>query len=597
MSIQVWSKMQMVTVVKLSFLALIAAWAGLLLQPAYAAGVVGTGSAASCNETNLNTALSGGGTVTFNCGGPATILITSQKTITQNTVIQGGGIITITGGLATRLFEVDAPAALTLNDITLDSGFGTGTNAGGAIYNTGVLSLTNVTIQNSQTGPSLCGGAIFDDGAATISNSKFLKNTADYAGGAICTGNHVNAAIQVSGSTFDNNKATGTAPNTGKGGAIYMNVSGGTVNVTGSNFDGNTAQFGGAVYVEQGATATFGIQGTPGSILFSGNTVSQNGGAIWNQGTTNVYGGSFLSNKAAFNTAGYGGAVANYGALKLYDSTLVFSEGRFGAGLFAGDLGGGSIADVRRTLFNLGNANLGGGLYANAATVIVDISDSVFSKNTGAYGGGIARLNARVDVVNSSFTDNGSTNDGGNVWVTSAPNNQQDPSYVSMTSVTIAGGIVNPTFNHGGGYYNQGISVLKNVTIKDNPNGIYNTGLSQLNIYNTVLDNPGYLNCDGGTPLTLGGHNWSTDNSCAVETNNMPAQLGSRAINMDGVNQTFYYPPLAGSPLINAAAGCPTVDQLGATRPDACDIGAVEFNGILPHPTITSKLFLPLIRK
>lgn len=53
-------------------------------RPAHAGGVVGDGTPGSCTEAALNTALVGGGTVTFNCGGPKTILITSQKTIANS---------------------------------------------------------------------------------------------------------------------------------------------------------------------------------------------------------------------------------------------------------------------------------------------------------------------------------------------------------------------------------------------------------------------------------------------------------------------------------------------------------------------------------
>jgi len=54
---------------------------------ARAAGVVGTGTAASCTEAALDAALAGGGLVTFECGGPATIDITAGagKTITADT--------------------------------------------------------------------------------------------------------------------------------------------------------------------------------------------------------------------------------------------------------------------------------------------------------------------------------------------------------------------------------------------------------------------------------------------------------------------------------------------------------------------------------
>lgn len=122
-------------------------------------GVVGTGTPATCTQTALTTALFGGGLVTFNCGGPATILVTSPITITQNTVIEGGGQIKITGGLTTRLFDVTAlSASLTLNNIVLDSAnsAGGGGGDGGALKSVGTLVLNNVTVQFSQT-PG-CGG-------------------------------------------------------------------------------------------------------------------------------------------------------------------------------------------------------------------------------------------------------------------------------------------------------------------------------------------------------------------------------------------------------------------------------------------------------
>jgi hypothetical protein len=50
--------------------------------------------------------------------------------------------------------------------------------------------------------------------------------------------------------------------------------------------------------------------------------------------------------------------------------------------------------------------------------------------------------------------------------------------------------------------------------------------------------------------------------------------------------------PLAGSPLINAAAPpCSSRDRRNASRPDACNIGAVEYGGLV------SLVYLPLIVK
>jgi hypothetical protein len=46
--------------------------------PVQAAGVVGTGTPATCTESAFDTALTGGGSVTFNCGGLKTITVTKS---------------------------------------------------------------------------------------------------------------------------------------------------------------------------------------------------------------------------------------------------------------------------------------------------------------------------------------------------------------------------------------------------------------------------------------------------------------------------------------------------------------------------------------
>ncbi len=142
----------------------------------------------------------------------------------------------------------------------------------------------------------------------------------------------------------------------------------------------------------------------------------------------------------------------------------------------------------------------------------------------------------------------------------------------------------------GGGLYNDGEVDLGNVTIKDNTNGIFNFGNGEVTrIHNTVLQNSGSLNCDGdGTLPTSAGGNFSTDNSCGLtapsdrQGTGLDPLLGPLA--NDSASFTSYHLPQAGSPLINAAVSpCSPTDQRYALRPDACDIGAVEYGGLLPR--------------
>ena len=147
------------------------------------------------------------------------------------------------------------------------------------------------------------------------------------------------------------------------------------------------------------------------------------------------------------------------------------------------------------------------------------MTDSVFRNNTAVVsGGGVYRFKARLDISNSSFTDNQAQVSGGSAAACLADPGFRIPPSVNATSVTFSGNKAGSA--QGGGIYTSGSSILKNLTIKDNTNGLFNAGnVVSTRLGNSVLDNPGYLNCDGGgIPVASDGNNLSTDNSCAVET-------------------------------------------------------------------------------
>jgi predicted outer membrane repeat protein len=459
-------------------------------QAAFAAGVVGNGAPASCTEAALTTALFGGGPVTFNCGGPATILILTQKEITQDTTIDGGGVITITGGLATRLFLVNAGATLTLRNIVLDSGFSVGGD-GGAILNNGTLVLENSTIQFSKAGANHSGGAIYTTGPVTITKST-LKN----------------------------------------------------------NFAGS----GGAIYNENGVL-------TINEVNLTDNKAPKDMIAI-----------------------GYGGAIANLGKMTLTDSFFSQNEGRFGGALFVGGGAGNGQATLEHVYFSKNTAgSLGGALYTNVQTTTVTVDDSVFNNNTANNGGGVARFSAQLRITNSSLTNNTATGGGGGLYVATGPQ-PLIGGYVKLQSVTISSN--KATNNQGGGVYNfAGGLELYSTTIVSNTQGVYSAGGGNTRFRSSVLHNPGFLNCDGdGTPISDDARNFATDTSCPLPSSQTGAGLNPQLgpLTVDTFGHTFYHMPLADSPLLNGGFNCPDRDQRLATRPDACDIGAVEFGGLLP---------------
>jgi hypothetical protein len=234
-------------------------------NPVGAAAMVGTGTPGSCDDNALNAALAGGGLVTFNCGAAPYAIIVSEKTISADTQIDGGGLISLSGNDANRIFTVNSGITLTLNNITLINGnaaSGDGGAFGGAIHSDGgTLTITESTFESNNAGGGNTGGfggAIFiDNGTLTVSNSTFSNSN---TGGTGLTGfgsggfggaiNSEDSSVAISNSTFSSNNTGGTDSG-GFGGAIFSND--GTLTIThstlnGNNSDGGTSGFGGAIY-------------------------------------------------------------------------------------------------------------------------------------------------------------------------------------------------------------------------------------------------------------------------------------------------------------------------------------------------------------
>jgi predicted outer membrane repeat protein len=293
--------------------------------------VIGNGTPASCTEAALNAALSAGGSLTFQCGpNPHTITFTTPKTISADTVIDGGGKLTFDGGAAVGHFFVNG-TSLTLKGVRLVNA---ATNAsvqlsGGALTvadstfqgnarfaianltSTSVMTITrSAFVQNQSTG---FGGAIYNSGRLDISNSTFLSNTApvSYEGGAI-----YNAATAATRGHVTIRRSTFVDNNAGYGGAISNS---GDITLTESVLAGNVSTFNGG----SGGGAL--IQSTGGRLIMTNVTVS--GGRTQNNNRGSalyVNGQTTLTNVTiADNTGGAGQVyVATVGTLALRNTII-----------------------------------------------------------------------------------------------------------------------------------------------------------------------------------------------------------------------------------------------------------------------------------
>jgi len=168
-----------------------------------------------------------------------TIKLTSgELDITQNLTIQGPGAgqLTISGGNASRVFEVDGTApTVTLSGLTITQGICTGGDGGGVFNSFGTVSIINCTLSGNYAG---YGAGVYNDhGTVTISNSTLSGNYATYDGGGVCNSF---GTVTVSNSTLSGNQA-GTY-----GGGLYNAE--GSATLVNSTLSGNSASQSGGIY-------------------------------------------------------------------------------------------------------------------------------------------------------------------------------------------------------------------------------------------------------------------------------------------------------------------------------------------------------------
>lgn len=101
-------------------------------------------------------AAAAGDTITFGVTGTIT-LTTGELLISKNLTIQGPGAnqLTISGNLASRVFNISSNITVTMDGLTIANGkaSGSGQNTGGGIANSGTLNVTNSTLSgNSASG-------------------------------------------------------------------------------------------------------------------------------------------------------------------------------------------------------------------------------------------------------------------------------------------------------------------------------------------------------------------------------------------------------------------------------------------------------------
>lgn len=217
------------------------------------------------------------------------------------------------------------------------------------------------------------GGISTYHSSLTVLNCAFIENSAEDWGGAIA---HYDGELSIVGCSLVSNS-------TGRSGAAVYASDDGTVMIEACDFSGNEAtEKGGGVYFSGGSLLLT-------DSTFLENTAPEGGGALRLYAGSDGTGVTITNCEFAGNsTAEYGGAILNdhvFNGLYIYDS------------LFDGN--------------NAGTAS--GALYADTDELTL-IQDCVFNNNTsGDEGGGAIRNDGWLEVYETTFAANETTERGG----------------------------------------------------------------------------------------------------------------------------------------------------------------------------------------
>lgn len=366
--------------------------------------VLGNGNPGSVNTAMIQSALNQGGPIRFNVGNaPVVINLTSTLLVNRAAVIDGGGLVTLSGMNQRRLFLLrntqNQSYTFTVQNMRLINGLTTAAS-GAAIFrfNEGpwqALSLeavnvdfvNNHAIQIDQDGG---GGAIYATGLnqVLIHNSRFINNSGSNGGAFYALGSDV---IRITDSLFEGNRATGNSGNPGNGGnagAIGVDGAERTINVCRSQIINNTARAYGVGFF---------------SVMYDQNSLSA---------FTDVL---FANNVNPLDFGLGGGAYIQGGPFILDRTSFIENESRGSGGIFFGP---GANGEMRNSTVygNVATNTLGGGMSIDGSANVTLRHVTIVNNHAPCdvcFAGGIAVGGSNQTSLYNSILAN---NTGGNVF-------------------------------------------------------------------------------------------------------------------------------------------------------------------------------------
>ena len=496
------------------------------------AAVVGTGTPQSCTEVGLQSAMSGGGVIVFNCGpNPVVIPITTEHPFRNdtNTVLDGGNRITLRGNGATRIFVARS------GDPPLYGGTP-------PYYKSTRTSVTlqNITITNGRSsGPSL--PPLPPGAPANCSQGTEFEGS----GGVIYVRDMV---LHVINAKFQSNHGPVLGPDVA-GGAIYA-LGSLDVTVVGSTFQSNDASNGGA------------LGGLQSNVTLVNNLFHDN------------------------RSVGLGGNynIQSSGCPLHLNQYQVGSGGNGGAIYFDGQADRGVVVCGNQFRRNSGTDALGGAVWGagDPGTLSLTIGQSEFENNRNAKGGAVYGYKTRLVIVSSTFANNSASYGGAiqaDLTQFVGANNTFSGNRAAVAVGTLAlfgtsnGVILNSTFTGNSAPYFP--ILFHGDTSTPAPNLVVSNNLFQQNVA-TAYSIPCRSTISGRNNIVWPAvsSNPASEAGCAAGTITINPLLGTLADNGGGL-LTIAVPTT--SPAARFAnANCPATDARGLTRGSPCAAGAFE---------------------
>jgi predicted outer membrane repeat protein len=420
---------------------------------------VGSGTNASCGEQDLRSALAnvkaaGGGTVQFDCGGEHTIVLRSALAVgsakDQMVIVDGAGLITISGGKTTRIFDLDNYTNFVVQRLTLRDGFVAAgeaevtnrpSNSGAAIRHPwfGTLKAIDVRFENNQCASrdgEIGGGAIYAGGLteAVLSGCEFINNSASNGGGILNRG----STLTILGCRFAGNGALGKGDGQyGNGGGVYidgMNYEnpGGDLLVCGTIFQSNTAMTHGS-----GMFSYFyaGSESVIRDCIFDGNqfdNAGQGSGALYHEAAPLTLSATTFSNNSGGQHAG---AIFLGQKSEASISNCTFAANRV-SGNGAGIFNGAAIAHLTNCTFHGNDADYGPAIFKGGSATVT-LKNTLFDANTTA------------NQYSATSCHEAMTDEGGNLqWPQTKASGKPDQPCVA--GITFADPLLQPLADNGG---------------------------------------------------------------------------------------------------------------------------------------------------